>query len=114
MRPDTASSPSPTAMSSSSSWYDGGWSAGTSTWGFSFVVMARHGSQSPPARGRLFNVPEIAQVRPEGADGVRERPSSEAALHVYPSPSKQCPVVAPRRLDPRGGSDGLPARTRVR
>src|SRR3954471_17476987 len=40
-RPATASSPSPISMSSSSSWYDGGWSEGTSTWGFSFVAMPR-------------------------------------------------------------------------
>src|SRR5690349_15191267 len=50
MLPATASSPSPTTMSSSSSWYDGGWSDGTSTWGFSFVAMPSTVASRPTGR----------------------------------------------------------------
>src|SRR3954452_1426763 len=70
MRPGVASSPSPIAMSSSSSWYDGGVPTGTSTWGFSFGLMP----------GTLSACAKATWGSPRGGDGGEE------------------PAPAPRRL----------------
>src|SRR5687767_2448633 len=71
MLPAWASSPSPTAMSSISSWYDGGWSLGTSTCGFSFVLMA---GRLVPARTSRTSGIATGSGSSAGLSGQTSRP----------------------------------------